>query len=73
MANWPDYDNETKVAWEDCVCVGETERAVKVSGVEDNPVWIPKSQIHDDSEVYCLEDSGTMIVKRWWAEKQGWV
>lgn len=32
-------------------------------------VWIPKSVIHDDSEVYEDGTEGIVIVKTWFAEK----
>lgn len=36
-------------------------------------VWIPKSMFHDDSEVYDDGDNaeGEVVVKTWWAEKEG--
>lgn len=36
----------------------------------DEP-WIPKSQIHDDSEVYEEGHEGDVVVTTWWAEKNG--
>jgi hypothetical protein len=33
--------------------------------------WIPKSVIHDDSEVYEDGGEGTVVVHQWWAEKNG--
>lgn len=41
--------------------------------IEGEEKWVPKSCIHDDSEVFDGEDNstGTLIVKRWWAEKEG--
>lgn len=41
--------------------------------VEDEEVWVPKSQIDDDSEVYQKGHSGTLIVSDWFANKQGWL
>jgi hypothetical protein len=38
----------------------------------ESPIWVPLSQIHDDSEVYGKGDDGSVIVTRWWAVKQGW-
>ena len=36
-------------------------------------VWIPRSAIHEDSEVYGGGDGeGDLVVKTWWAEKEGW-
>jgi len=34
--------------------------------------WIPLECVHDDSEVWRAGDRGTMLVKRWYVEKQGW-
>lgn len=70
----------------DCACIGETAKAVLVlrksavvdalSAMEsDAPaeVWVPKSMLHDDSEIVEEGDEGTLIVKERWAEKQGWL
>lgn len=54
--------------------IAGTEKALRVQlESEDDPRWIPKSQIHDDSEVYDCGDnaSGDLIVRRWFAEKEG--
>lgn len=49
----------------------ETEKAILVE-IEGEKHWVPKSQIHDDSEVYSKESGGgTLIVSEWWAKKQG--
>ena len=32
---------------------------------------IPKSVLHDDSEVYEADTTGELIVMRWWAQKEG--
>jgi hypothetical protein len=53
--------------------VGETPKALRVE-LDGEERWIPKSQIHDDSEVYGADEDnseGELIVKRWWAEKEG--
>lgn len=39
----------------------------------DEPIWIPHSQITDDSEVYDIGTEGTLIVTEWYAEKKGWL
>ena len=36
-------------------------------------VWIPKSQIDDDSEVYEEGTTGTLIIPLWLAGKKGLV
>lgn len=53
--------------------IAGTEKALRVQlASEDHPRWIPRSQIHDDSEVYDLDDNGTgdLVVTRWFAEKE---
>ncbi len=50
----------------------ETEKALLVV-VEGEETWIPKGQIHDDSEVYRQGHTGTLIVSLWIAEQRGLV
>jgi hypothetical protein len=64
-------------------CIRETEKAILVEldtkghrdtfgFVTDNrEVWIPKACVHDDSEVYKAKTDGRLIVKRYFAEKEG--
>jgi hypothetical protein len=57
------------------VCVNETKDAVKVTPVQAKnfePFWVPKSVLHDDSEVYQKGDEGTLIVLEWFALKEEW-
>jgi len=50
----------------------ETPRALLVRFRSGAEAWIPKSQIHDDSEVFdASEDLGTLIVSQWFADKEG--
>lgn len=54
--------------------VGETPKALAVQLADGEERWIPKSQLHDDSEVFSCDDDeseGELVVKRWWAEKEG--
>ena len=53
-------------------CIRETDKALLVNS-EYGELWIPKSQIHDDSEVYEDGDDGELVVNLWFAEKEGWV
>jgi CMP-2-keto-3-deoxyoctulosonic acid synthetase len=49
----------------------ETDKAILVN-IEGEETWIPKSVILDQSEVYSEKNgNGTLIVKYWWAEKEG--
>lgn len=61
------------VYFDDCRCEGETERAIRVSGSDfDEGVWIPKSALHDDSDVYSEGDEGRLAVKLRFARRKGW-
>lgn len=55
----------------DVKCIKETARAVLVVFPDNRNAWIPKSVIDDDSEVYKDGTDGTLIVQRWFAEKEG--
>ena len=56
-------------------CIRETDKAILVEFANGDETWIPKSQIHDDSEVYDsrIHSSGKLVVKTWFAEKNGLV
>lgn len=58
---------------ENAFCKHETEKAILVEAEDlDGEVWIPKSQIDDDSEVYGMDEkknSGTLIISEWFATK----
>jgi len=61
-----------KVDLPDCVCLKETEKAILVSIPDvDDDMWIPLSQIDDDSEVYQEGDEGTLIISEWIALQKG--
>lgn len=54
----------------------ETDKAVLVLAddlAQEGEIWIPKSQIHDDSEVFKADQIGYLIVSSWYAEKKGWM
>lgn len=55
-------------------CVRETEKAVLVEAelFGDDAQWVPKSQIHDDSEVWKMGDDGNLVVNLWLAETKEW-
>lgn len=56
------------------VRVSEDEKAVIAAEdcARTREVWIPKSQIQEDSDVNEVGDSGTLIVSEWLAEERGW-
>lgn len=52
----------------------QTDKALLVQlDSEDEPRWVPQSQIHDDSDVYDADRNATglLIVTKWWADKAG--
>lgn len=56
----------------EAVCVAETDKAIKVRLADEEELWVPKSCVHDDSEVYSMKNAeGDLIVKTWWGEKNG--
>lgn len=60
------------LVFKNAVCLRESKAAILVdlnNGRE--PMWIPQSQIHDDSDVYESNGSGKLIVTRWIAEQKG--
>ena len=64
--------SEEPVEIDDVTVEAETDLALLCS-VEDKKVWIPKSVVHEDSEVQSEGDIGTIAIMRWFAEKQGLV
>lgn len=50
----------------------ETDQALLVR-IDEKDYWVPKSQVHDDSEVWKARQEGKFIVSEWFAEKKGWV
>ena len=58
---------------EDVTCVAETAKAILVEGPNiEGQVWVPLSHVHEDSEVYKRDTSGTFIVTDWIAQQKGW-
>lgn len=57
-----------------CRVIAATEKAIKVQlESEDDPRWVPRGQVHDDSEAYDADNNATgdLVVTRWFAEKEG--
>lgn len=61
------------VGFTGCEAVAETDLALCIAGIHDEDVWVPKSQIDDDSEVWRKGDEGELIISEWFAEKEGLV
>lgn len=69
-----------------CTLLAWREKALRVERSNGECVWIPRSVVHDDSEVFAPscrgsvieepfmgEPPATLVVYLWWAEKQGWI
>ncbi len=56
---------------DDVTCEKETVKAILVKHGRGVLTWVPKSVVHDDSEVYKEGTSGKLVVARWFAEKEG--
>jgi hypothetical protein len=52
-------------------CIHETARAILVRLETGEEQWIPKSCVHDNSEVWEDGGEGKVVVKTRWAEKEG--
>ena len=60
-----------------CVVIAETNKAIGVARPKDSgedefeevPFWVPKSVLHDDTEVREKDDEGDLVVKLWWVER----
>ena len=64
--------SEQTVELEDITVEAETDLAL-LCIIDDKQRWIPKSVVHEDSEVSSEGDSGTIVLMRWFAEKEGLV
>jgi len=64
----------SRVEFEGCTAIADTDEAVLVEIPDaDEEVWLPKSQIDDDSEVYKKGTDGRLIIPEWLAVKKGLV
>jgi len=62
------------VSLNDVTCVKHTAKAIAIifnDDVDMEWLWIPHSQIHEDSEVYKFGTQGTLIISKWIAGKKG--
>ncbi len=55
---------------DDVECIRETDDAILVQLHDGEEKWIPKSVLHDDSEVTEKGDEGTLVVHQWFADKE---
>jgi len=58
---------------ENAKAVGATDKGIWVQADDlDDEVFVPDSQIDEDSEVYKKGTEGTLIVTDWFARKKDW-
>jgi len=50
-------------------CIAATEMAIQCK-IDGEKVWIPQSQVDDDSEVWKLGDHGTLVITQWIAKEK---
>lgn len=54
----------------------KTDAALLVEDEDGEEVWIPNSQVHDDSEIWDeskIGDEGKLVIPEWLALKKGWL
>jgi hypothetical protein len=56
---------------EDCECIKETGLAILVLIGGEVEKWIPQSVVSEDSEVWSEGDVGDLVIKSWFAKKEG--
>lgn len=60
------------VTLEDCEVKHDSGKALLVYIPDyDDDVWIPKSVIEDESECYAAGHEGALVIKDWFAQKEG--
>lgn len=54
---------------EDVTVIKETEKAL-LCLIDGEEIWIPQSQVDDDSEVWAGGDEGKLVISKWIAEQK---
>ena len=60
------------VEFADVEAIHETDDAL-LCLIDEEKVWIPKTQVKDDSEVYEIGHKGKLVVSEWIATMKGLV
>ena len=58
-------------AFENVVVRDARDKALKVELDDGTHLWVPRSIIADESEVYEEDTEGTLIIPEWFAETKG--
>jgi hypothetical protein len=66
-------DTDQSVSLGQAKIIATTDKAIRVILDSDGKAyWIPESVVHDDSEVFQgCDGAGELVVKAWFAEKEG--
>lgn len=67
-----EHDESAVASCDDVYCEKDHGKALLINFGDDEKEWVPKSQIHDDSEVYKEGHAGRLVITRWIAEQKGW-
>ncbi len=68
----PDFEN--KATFPGCRAIKESKSGdALLVAVDGKEVWIPQSQIDDNSEVYEPGTRGELVISQWFAEQKGLV
>jgi len=59
-----------RIYFDDVTCLAESDRAIRVEIEGDQAVWIPKSQVDDESEVKAPGDEGRLVVTKYIVEQR---
>jgi hypothetical protein len=69
MSRTSKYNSDYWHTIENVEAVDETQLGLKVL-IEGKIYWLPKSQIHEDSECYKANATGTLIIPNWLAREK---
>lgn len=67
-----DPDGQETVSLKNVTALRGTDKAL-LCLIDGEEVWIPTSQIHDNSEVYEVGDDGVLVITHWLATQKGFV
>ena len=56
---------------ENCRVIRDTGKTILVDIGGELEKWIPQSVVDDDSDIWQEGDEGDLVVKAWFAEKEG--
>ncbi|MBT5274982.1 hypothetical protein HOL82_03520 [Candidatus Woesearchaeota archaeon] len=71
-ANMQDGEGSVNLGAHAIVRVSDRGGALAQNQVSGVKFWVPLSVIHEDSEVWQADqEPGDLLVKEWWAEREG--